>query len=227
MFYLICSCSPKIWLCEYLSKWSDWEQAWSSRTLLCRAIPTARITLSSLTNWVYRFLVSNVHSALFSEVSPFQFFSVSPQQWPSKPSQNIIIPLFLHFEALGPSYITAAESPLSWTAAQVFSRNYILRSLFPDHKIQCTEHGMTKKRSYNLGRLIKNMAYVSEQMWEWCNWKWNVARPFRKPFLTRRGNGCSLEGFRNLSSGNCPQIKKNTKKKNQAEHNLIIKFNKK
>lgn len=74
IFYLIGSCSPKIRLCEYLSKWSDWEQAWSSRTLLCRAIPTARITLSSLTNWVYCFLVSNVYSALFSEVSPFQFF---------------------------------------------------------------------------------------------------------------------------------------------------------
>lgn len=61
-------------------------------------------------------------------------------------SQNIIIPLFLHFEALGPSYATAAEFLLGWTVAQDFRVNYTLLFIFSDHKILSTEQEtMTKK----------------------------------------------------------------------------------
>lgn len=122
--------------------------------------------------------------------------------------QNIIIPLFLHFEAFAPSSTTAAEFLLAWTIAQVLRVNYyILLSIFSCHKILSTElEMMTKKKSHCLERLIKNMVYIPEQMWEEYNWKWNVARPFWKPFLSHRGNGCTWEGFCNLSSGNCPHL---------------------
>lgn len=100
---------------------------------------------------------------LFSLVSPFQY-SCFTTVMTFTLSQNIIIPLFLHFEAFGPSYTTAAEFLRAWTIAQVFRVNYILLFILSDHKILSTGLEMMTKKSHNLGRLIKNMAYVSEQM---------------------------------------------------------------
>lgn len=72
----------------------------------------------------------------------------------------------------------------SWTAARVFSHNYVARSSYGDQKTRSTK----KKRSYNLGRLVKDMARVSKQMLKkkWCNWKCRAARPFEKKKKKKR-----------------------------------------
>lgn len=80
------------------------------------------------------------------------------------PSQNIIIPLFLHFEAFGPSYTTAAEFWLPWSSAQVFRVNYILLSISLIIRILSNELEMMTKTSHNLEKLIKNMAYIYEHV---------------------------------------------------------------
>lgn len=144
----------------------------------------------------------------FSKLYTFQHSSFTTVMTCTQ-SQNIIIPLFLLIEAFGPSYPTAAEFLLAWTIAPVFRVNDILLSIFSGHKILSTE-----LETHNPGRVMKNMAYVSEQISEnnvienemWPDWCW---KPYFYVVVSYRGNVCSLKKntkFRKLSSGKHPHL---------------------